>query len=64
MAKKSYDIIMLVNEDHPETGTKYYTKKSNKGMKVNEKLRFRKYDPVLKKHCWFVQKKLPNPKAK
>ena len=63
MARKSYDVIMLVNEEHPETGTKYMTTKSNKGMKTNEKLRLRKYDPVLRNHCWFIQKKLPNPKA-
>ena len=30
-----------------------------KGMKVAEKLRLKKYDPVLKKHVWFVEKKMP-----
>ena len=29
------------------------------GLKVAEKLRMKKYDPVLKKHVWFVEKKMP-----
>ena len=60
MAKKSYQLVNLVNEDNPETGTKYIVQKTNKGMKASMKLRFRKYDPVLRKHCWFVEKKLPS----
>lgn len=62
MAKKSFVNIRLINEEDQSTGTVYYTRKTNKGMKANNKLRFRKYDPVLNKHCWFVEKKLPNPK--
>ena len=32
---------------------------ATKGLKVAEKLRLKKYDPVLKKHVWFVEKKMP-----
>ena len=60
MSKKSYQLVNLVNEDNPETGTIYIIKKSNKGMKASVKLRFRKYDPVLRKHCWFAEKNLPS----
>jgi len=64
MAKASFIKVMLVNEENPETGTKYLIKKSTKGTKTSKKLKFRKYDPVLRKHCVFIEKKLPNPKAK
>lgn len=59
MAKKSYAVRQLVNEEHPETGTKYIVQKPTKGMKAQDKLRLRKYDKVLRKHCWFVEKKMP-----
>jgi len=64
MAKKSYDVVMLVPEDNPKCKFRYYTTKSNKGMKAQTKLRKRKYNPVTRKHEWFIEKKLPNPKAK
>lgn len=61
MAKKTHQLVNLVNEDNPETGTIYIIKKPNGGLKAGVKLRFRKYDPVLRKHCWFREKKLPSP---
>lgn len=64
MAKATYQLVQLVNEEHPETGTKYIKSVPTKGTKAAKKLRLRKYDPVVQKHCWFIQKKLPNPKAK
>ncbi len=64
MAKKSYDIIMLVPEDDPKCGFYYTTKKTSKGMKASIKLRKRKYNPLTKQHEWFVEKRLPSPKAK
>lgn len=64
MAKSPTMLVMLVNEEHPETGTKYIKKVPTRGTKQAQKLRMRKYDPVLRKHCWFVQKKLPNPKPR
>ena len=64
MAKADTIIVQLVNEEHPETGTKYLKHITTKGTKASGKLRLKKYDPVLRKHCWFIQKKLPNPKSK
>lgn len=63
MAKASYTVVQLVNEANPETGTKYIVTVPSRGNKSTNKLRLRKYDPVLRKHCWFIQRKLPNPKA-
>ena len=60
MAKKtSYALKQLLPEENPKTGTKYIVRKPTKGIKVAEKLRLKKYDPVLKKHVWFVEKKMP-----
>lgn len=61
MAKASYLEIMLVNEEET-TPTKYMRFISTKGAKQSVKLRLRKYDPVLQRHCWFIQKKMPSPK--
>ena len=63
MAKKSYALKQLLPEEKPETGTKYLVRKPTKGLKVAEKMRVKKYDPVLKQHVWFVEKKmLPHSK--
>jgi large subunit ribosomal protein L33 len=59
MAKKSYALKQLLPEDKPETGTKYLVRKPTKGLKVAEKMRVKKYDPILKQHVWFVEKKMP-----
>ena len=60
MAKKtSYALKQMIPEENPKTGTKYIVRKPTKGMKVSEKLRLKKYDPVLKKHVGFVEKKMP-----
>ena len=59
MAKKSYALKQLLPEEKPETGTKYFFRKPTKGLKVAEKMRVKKYDPVLKQHVWFVEKKMP-----
>jgi large subunit ribosomal protein L33 len=59
MAKKSYALKQLLPEKKPETGTKYLVRKPTKGLKVAEKMRVKKYDPVLKQHVWFVEKKMP-----
>lgn len=62
MAKNTYVEVMLVNESNPETGTKYMKQVPTKGAKQSSKLRLRKYDPVLRQHDWFIQKKLPSHK--
>jgi large subunit ribosomal protein L33 len=59
MAKKSYALKQLLPEEKPETGTKYLVRKPTKGLKVAEKMRVKKYDPVLKSHVWFIEKKMP-----
>ena len=56
---KTYALKQMLPEEKPETGTKYLVRKPTKGLKVAEKLRVKKYDPVLKKHVWFVEKKMP-----
>ena len=59
MAKKtSFALKQLVPEDNPKTGTKYIIRKPTKGFNVAEKLRMKKYDPVLIKHVWFIEKKI------
>jgi large subunit ribosomal protein L33 len=61
MSKKGYTLVNLVNEEEP-TPTKYIVKVPSRGTKASVKLRLRKYDPALRRHCWFIQKKLPSPK--
>ena len=63
MAKPNQQKIMLVNEEK-STGTKYLTTVSTKGPKASTKLRLRKYDPELRGHYWFSQKKLPSHSKK
>lgn len=52
------DMIRLVSS--AGTGFTYYTTK-NKRM-TTEKLSFRKYDPVVRRHVDFAEAKMPNPK--
>ena len=60
MAKKSsYVLKQMIPEENSKTGTKYIVRKPTKGLKVSNKLRLKKFDPVLKKHVWFVEKKMP-----
>ncbi len=60
MAKKStFALKQLIPEENSKTGTKFIVRKPAKGLKASEKLRLKKYDPVLKKHVWFVEKKMP-----
>lgn len=58
MAKKNQSIGILLQS----SGSKfnYITKKNPR--KKTEKLSFRKYDPILRKHVEFVEKKLPSGK--
>ena len=49
----------MVPESNPDSKFIYYAKKPTKGEKRGIKLRQRKYDPILKKHVWFVEKKMP-----
>jgi ribosomal protein L33 len=61
MAKATYQKVMLVNSE-VETKTKYLIRVPTKGQKSSNKISLKKYDPVLQRHCVFVQKKLPSAK--
>ena len=61
-SKKPYIKVRLVPEDPKmkDHGYYYYAKKPTKGEKARTmKLRVRKYDPIPRKHIWWVEKKLP-----
>ncbi len=52
---KSYRIVKMVSEE--DTGYFYTTTKPSKGLGASNKLRLKKYDPVIMKHCWFKESK-------
>ncbi|MBV8939296.1 MAG: 50S ribosomal protein L33 [Alphaproteobacteria bacterium] len=54
MAKKNFLLIRLVSS--AQTGYFYVTKKNPK--KQTEKLKFRKYDPIARKHVEFTEAKI------
>lgn len=56
MAKKKRNLVLLVN---PETGYSFVRHKSNKPG-VNEKMSFMKFDPTIRKHAAFKEKKMPS----
>ena len=59
--KRQYVKVRLVPEDSKmkDHGFYYYAIKPGKGEKQNQKLKVRKYDPITRKHIWWVEKKLP-----
>ena len=59
MAKKSSIKVRLVPEEKQNNKHYYYAYKPTAGEKAKEKLILRKYNPVTRKHEWFVEKKLP-----
>jgi large subunit ribosomal protein L33 len=52
------ELIRLVST--AGTGYHYYTTKNKRTMP--EKLKIKKFDPVVRKHVEFVEKKMPSPK--
>lgn len=54
MAKKNTILLKLEST----AGTGYYYVKKRNPRKQTEKLKFRKYDPVARKHVEFVETKL------
>ena len=54
MAKKSTVLVKLVSSE----GSGYFFVKKKNPKTLTKKLNFRKYDPVLKKHVLFEEKKL------
>lgn len=47
-----------------QTGYTYYTTRQKKGDKADQKLKLRKYDPILRAHAWFEEVKGTKPKKK
>ena len=60
-SKKPYGKDRLVPEESKmkDHGINYYAMKPGKEEKQNQKLKVRKYDPITRKHIWWVEKKLP-----
>ena len=48
-----------MTEEKADSKFYYYAKKPTSGLKAKDKLRMKKYNPVTKKHEWFIEKKLP-----
>lgn len=59
MAKKSYQVMQLINEE-VSTKTKYIIQVPTRGTKSGQKIKLRKYDPVTRQHHMFVTKKMPS----
>lgn len=56
MAKKNIVLVRLKSSE--DTGYFYVAKKPTKGQKQGQKLTFRKYDPVARKHVVFNEAKM------
>jgi large subunit ribosomal protein L33 len=56
MSNKKRPVIRLVST--ADTGYCYYTTKNKRT--TPEKLEFMKFDPVVRKHVLFVEKKMPS----
>lgn len=54
MAKKNITLLRLVST----AGTGFFYVKQKNPKKVTKKLNFRKYDPVVRKHVLFEEKKI------
>jgi large subunit ribosomal protein L33 len=54
---KSATIKVRLNST-ADTGFFYVTKKNTRGTKAANKLKFRKYDPVARKHVEFTEGKI------
>ena len=59
MAKKTSIKVRLVPESKPDSAFYHYVKKPTAGEKAKNKLKVKKYNPVTRKHEFFIEKKLP-----
>ena len=59
MAKKTHIKVRLVPESKQNSSFFYYVKKPAGGEKAKIKLKAKKYNPSIRKHEVFVEKKLP-----
>ena len=55
--KGSKEVVKLENK---ETGFFYTTTKNTKSERTAGKMKFRKYDPNLRKHVVFTEAKMPH----
>ena len=55
--KGSKEVVQLKNA---ETGVFYITTKNTKSENTQGKMKFRKYDPKLRKHVVFTEAKMPH----
>ena len=55
--KGSKEVVQLRNN---ETGVFYITTKNTKSENTQGKMKFRKYDPKLRKHVVFTEAKMPH----
>ena len=55
--KGSKEVVKLENK---ETGFFYTTTKNTKSERTAGKMKFRKYDPTLRKHVVFTEAKMPH----
>lgn len=56
MAKRSYQLARMQSTESPHF---FITQKPGKGQKANEKLKpMRKFDPVLRRHVQYEEKKM------
>lgn len=54
MAKGAREKIKLVSE----AGTGYFYTTTKNKQRTPDKLRFKKYDPVVRQHVWFKEAKI------
>ena len=52
--------IEVVKLENKETGFFYTTTKNTKSETTKAKMKFRKYDPKLRKHVEFTEAKMPH----
>lgn len=62
MAKAGKDTVFLVSS--AASGSNYTYRRNKKKMKGEKKLSVRKYDPKLRRHVLFAEKKLSRLKKK
>ena len=55
--KGSKEVVRLINK---ETGFYYTTTKNTRSENTQGKMKFRKYDPKLRKHTEFTEAKMPH----
>ena len=58
--KKQSKVYMIPEGETRDNHTYHYTVVKTKTLTIeNRKLKFKKYNPVKRKHEWFIEAKLP-----